>query len=423
MGDPLPPVRFYDLGRDAIGAALSDSPELERLAQRFKRLFGLQSPFAPGFAFVGGEIEPKAAGPGFAGHGIASIAGPGASVPEAFASCIGEAGEFLSQFEQRADVLARGTLAEVETRTTRLVSEWSRLHLDDAQPEAEIRLDWVGARRLADGLPVLLPADLCLRRLPRAGALRPRSALSTGCAAGATVDDATLRALLELIERDAASLWWIGGRHPRPVCLEDPAAQTAKALLDGLRQGRDMRRTWLVDITTEFKIPCLAALSVDPDGRGFACGLAARMTAAAAARSAILEMCQMELALALVATKLRERGDAALSAVDRRHAERGLTISADGCRLLHPQGIPVLSTDMECLSTADLLTGVVERLGRFGIDAYAVDLTRKQFGIAVARVVAPALQLFPSELIGPRLVQSITETGGGMSHTKGISLL
>jgi ribosomal protein S12 methylthiotransferase accessory factor len=78
---------------------------------------------------------------------------------------------------------------------------------------------------------------------------------------------------------------------------------------------------------------------------------------------------------------------------------------------------------MECLSTADLLTGVVERLGRFGIDAYAVDLTRKQFGIAVARVVAPALQLFPSELIGPRLVQSITETGGGMSHTKGISLL
>jgi ribosomal protein S12 methylthiotransferase accessory factor len=423
MDDPLPPVQFFDLSRDVIGAALSDSPELERLAPLFKRLFGLQSPFAPGFVFVGGEIEPKAAGPGLAGHGIVSIAGPGASVQEAFTSCFGEAGEFLSQFEQPADVLARGTLAEVESRTTRLVCEWSRLYLDDRQLEAETRLDWVGSRRLADGLPVLLPADLCLRRLRRTGVLRPRSALSTGCAAGVSAEAATLRALLELIERDAASLWWIGGRHPRPICLEHPATRTAKALLDELRQGRDKRRTWLVDITTEFEIPCLVALSVDPDGRGFACGLAARMTAAAAARSAIIEMCQMELALAVVATKLRERGDGALNAVDRRHAERGLTISADDCGLLHPQGTPVLSTEMECLATADALTALIERLGRSGIDAYAVDLTREQFGIAVARVVAPGLQLFPSELIGPRLAQSITETGGGTSHTKGISLL
>jgi ribosomal protein S12 methylthiotransferase accessory factor len=131
----------------------------------------------------------------------------------------------------------------------------------------------------------------------------------------------------------------------------------------------------------------------------------------------------MELALAVVAAKLRERGDTVLSAADRRHAERGMTISADDCGLLHPRGTPVLSTEMEHLATADALTALVERLGRSGIDAYVVDLTREQFGIAVARVVAPALQLFPSELISPRLAQLIAETGGGMSQTKGVSLL
>ena len=190
-----------------------------------------------------------------------------------------------------------GTLADAGRRTTQCVQDWCRAHLGEIEPAAQPSLDWVSGVRLGDGAPVLLPADLCLRRLPHTQTLLPRSALSTGCAAGVSRETAMLRAVLELIERDAASLWWMGGRCPRPIALEEPAAQSGAALLSVLRAGRSARRSWLADVTTEFAVPCVAALSVDNDSRGLACGLAARMTLEEAVRAAILEMCQSELEL------------------------------------------------------------------------------------------------------------------------------
>ena len=64
------------------------------------------------------------------------------------------------------------------------------------------------------------------------------------------------------------------------------------------------------------------------DGFGFAFGLSARPTLEAAARAAITEMCQIELADAVIATKRSERGDAALNAQDRTHLRR----ADDQCR-------------------------------------------------------------------------------------------
>jgi len=85
----------------------------------------------------------------------------------------------------------------------------------------------------------------------------------------------------------------------------------AQALLSRLRRNLSTRRTWLLDITTDIAVPCVAAVSCRADGFGVAFGLAARPTLAAAARSAILEMCQIELAYAVIEAKCRERGEAA----------------------------------------------------------------------------------------------------------------
>lgn len=106
----------------------------------------------------------------------------------------------------------------------------------------------------------------------------PGAALSTGCAAGPSFEAAAARALLELVERDAASLWWIGGRRARPVAAAGAANVEAVRLLASLREWSKERTTWLLDITTDIEIPTLAAVSVDADGRGLACGLAARPT-------------------------------------------------------------------------------------------------------------------------------------------------
>jgi ribosomal protein S12 methylthiotransferase accessory factor len=41
----------------------------------------------------------------------------------------------------------------------------------------------------------------------------------------------------------------------------------------------------------------------------------------------------------------------------------------------------------------------------------------------VARVIAPSLQIEPSEIVTPRLAEMIARTGGGAVYTGGVALL
>ena len=227
--------------------------------------------------------------------------------------------------------------------------------------------------------------------------------------------------LLELVERDAASLWWIGGQRARPVAADSPAMAEAVRLLANLRQGNRERTTWLLDITSDLGIPALAAVSVDGTGRTLACGLAARLSARDAARAAIFEMCQSELAHPLVEMKRQHRGDAALNAIDRRHLARATAIDAGSCELLHPLGLP--RNDPEPESPAQPLARLQAAFVRCGIEAALVDLTRPEIGIPAAWALAPGLQLMPCELHAERLERTIAATGGGERFTNGIALM
>src|SRR5262249_49867795 len=159
-------------------------------------------------------------------------------------------------------------------------------------------LAWVRGKAIDPGRSseferdLLLPADWCLRRSVDQVCLKPRTVLSVGVAAGPDFDWAASRSILELVERDAASLWWIGGRRGRSVALDEPAMAEIVRLLGTLREKARHRRTWLLDITTDIAIPAIAALSCDEDGRQLAYGLAARLSIAEASRAAVLELCQ-----------------------------------------------------------------------------------------------------------------------------------
>jgi len=60
------------------------------------------------------------------------------------------------------------------------------------------------------------------------------------------------------------------------------------------------------------------------------------------ANSAIMEMCQMELARPLLEAKLRQGGKNLLNETDRRHLKLSSEISSETCALLHPFGAPAL---------------------------------------------------------------------------------
>jgi ribosomal protein S12 methylthiotransferase accessory factor len=398
-----------DLARNQLRAALLAA------AAKLKRLFQLSAPEAPGLVFFGGEADPCLVGWRGTGHAPISLAGGGLSPAEAFESCVGEGVEYLSQFEAEADVIRRETLKSVDFGGE--LGTFVANVLDHVRIRSDQPIAWVKAKSLRDGTGAWLPADICLRR---SGELRDFVApfkLSTGCGAGASTEDAVLHGLCELIERDAVSLWWRGGLRGGVIDSNSGAGRAAAELLATLRAGSTRRSSWVIDISTDLAVPCVAAISVGAEGRGFACGHAARPTRAAAMRSAILEMCQMELGQAVIAAKLREGGEGALNAADRTHLRRANLIDAS-CLLLHPTRLLPAEE-----GGALTLAAMVARLGSMGIEPFVVELTRPQFGIPVVRVVAPQLQLEPSPIMTKRLSGIIEQTGGADAHTGGIALM
>jgi len=391
-------------------------------ASRFTRVFELAAPDAPGLVSFGAELDPALADPLHAGSPSVSVSGVGLSLQEAFQGCIGEGIEYLSQLQTGNDLLQPPGPDDPAARpgqgTQDFLAAFSAHRLcRDAE------LSWHRATRLIDRCEVLLPADLCLRRPPDQQEIKPPFPLSTGSAAGTSWDAAALHGMLELIERDAASLWWRGGSRGGSIPPQHEAHIMAEALLPRLRQNATGRRSWLLDITTDIGVPCVAAVSCSANGFGFAFGLAARPTLKAAARSAILEMCQLELALAVVEAKCRESGEAALNKRDQGHRRRATMIDADRCPLLQPVPERKQHLTIEATDPGAVLQLIGNRLGQFGIETFGLNLTRQQLAVPVARVIAPGLQPEPSEIITPRLADMITQTGGGMKYTGGVALI
>jgi ribosomal protein S12 methylthiotransferase accessory factor len=394
---------------------------LARVALLPARLFLIDSPWAPGLVFVGGEADPRRLPTPLALETSFSLAGSGESVEDALTSCIGECAERLSQIERPEDIVRECALPEVRPEAMPAAVDLIERLLQHAPNGAGTQPAWVRGLALSTGDDCLIPADWCLRR-PLPGQLAiPGAALSTGCAAGPSFEAAAARALLELVERDAASLWWIGGQRPRPVAADSAAMAEAAQLLARLRHDNKERTSWLLDITTgDLDIPAVAAISVDSAGKRLACGLAARPSAKEAARAAVFEMCQGELALPIVEMKRQQRGDAALNAIDRRHLARA-AVDAGTCELLHPLGLPRSDTGES--SAQPPLARLQAAFVRGGIEAVLVDLTRPEIGIPAAWALAPELQLMPGELHTKRLERTIAATGGGARFTNGVSLI
>lgn len=402
---------------DGDAARANGRARMLRAAARFRRLFLLAAPDAPGLVFFGGEADPAALGTALEGLPSTSLAGSGLSPQKAFESCVGEGIEYLSQFVQSGDPCEQGTFADYGESADESARGFIAGILAYCGLEAARPLAWVPASRLTDGARMWFPRDLCYRRSAAERDFKPPLKLSSGCAAGQTREEATLRGLLELIERDAVALWWRGGRRGTEVAPDVDAA--TQALLVQLRrgQGKVRRQTRLLDITTDVEIPAVTAVSTDTNGANLALGFGARLTLAEAARAAVFELCQVELGLHVVAAKRQEAGDAALNESDRRQLRRA-ALDIGTCALLRPE--------QRLYARADAASGLqqaLERLQARGIAAYAIDLTRPQFEIPVVRVLAPGLQLDPCEVSGARLARAIAETGGGVQHHGGLPLM
>lgn len=385
-------LSLLDLSKAPGAGLLADvqqqSAALAALAGRLARTFIVDSQWAPGFCCVGAEVALSADQQQAYAAPRLSVTGSGETLGAALVSCLGETADRLSDGARPGDIRTREAPADAVT------TGWI------AQVIPQKQIEWIGAHDATTGADVVLPADLCIRRRPEQRIIEPVGALSAGVAAGPDFASAAVRAGLELCERDAAALWWLGGKRPKAFPLEHPAAIAGATLIAALRQARTERRTRLLDITTDLDVPVVAAVSLDRAGHGLACGLSARLDWGDAARGAILEMCQMELAAPLSEAKRAERGESALNDTDRRHLQRA-SFAASTCELIQPSDLSALAPPPSV--APDQLKDLAERLSGNGIRLLSVDLTRSDIGIAVARMVSPDLQPYTGDVVTERL--------------------
>jgi ribosomal protein S12 methylthiotransferase accessory factor len=302
--------------------------------------------------------------------------------------------EHVAPFHAVADVAvppnALRCLSRRQLREERRVApgEWG---LDPTQP-----LGWTAATALDGGANALLPSHLVyFGYRPPPGVRVPRAlgrADSNGCAAGRTTADATRRALLELVERDAVAQWWYHqARRPELPRAEWVNPRRAQVLDWLARNGRD---TWMLDLTGDLGIPVVAAVSVYRHAKRprILMGFAARLDRRAAAHRALDELLQEAMLV-----HAADRGVLTQPADDRRWLRNG-TLEAQ------PQLVPDTSQRRSAVrvrpSTAatpsaaasEDIASIVARLRAADIRAWRVDLTRDASTRRVVRVVAPGLR-------------------------------
>ncbi|MFN3972992.1 MAG: YcaO-like family protein [Gemmobacter sp.] len=255
---------------------------------------------------------------------------------------------------------------------TRLAGlDWVPKAADPADP-----IDWMRAECLFTRQVIFVPADCVLigRRAP--GDVAACAVADTnGCAAGRTLEDACLRALFELIERDATGRWWYGQRHA-PV-LDQSALSIDTAIMENLLR-RD-RHLLLLNLTSDLGVPTVAALAMNATGGDVGAGFATRANLQAAVRAAVTELMQMELRVA--AAQLSQSPDTDLKKWFQEVWFEGLVPFKD-----NPRDETPMYSDFDFD-----LEACIERLGSAGCRIAIMHFTRPEFAVPVVRAISPDL--------------------------------
>jgi YcaO-like protein with predicted kinase domain len=319
--------------------------------------------------------------------------GKGIDIAAAKASALMEAAETWHAEHVRA-LLRLATFAEMRGDSP-VVDVGGLPRLPGTEFDPHLPILWAEGLNLMDGDPVWAPfeivhADFRVSGPPISGAL---SMSTNGLASGNRFPEAVRHGLCELIERDATSLWRQmppreqEARRLSLATVDDPKSL---AILELLANAELDVAVW--DITTDVGAPTLQCYVVDRAGESghFGIGAACHPTREIALLRTILEAAQVRTTYIIGAREDIEPGDYDPATLRRRNAEaRALMAKREG-------GRDFRSVPTRRFETAEAqVEHLLDRLRLIGLkQAIAVDLTRPEIGIPVARMVVPGLEGF-----------------------------
>jgi ribosomal protein S12 methylthiotransferase accessory factor len=353
-----------------------------------------------------------------------SSSGKGFSDIQARASALAEALERYSACAQGDEPCVRSTLAAmsdrggVDPRDVMLFSEAQyaartgpvrQKSVHDWVPDPmdeDTEFDWSPVWSLSEQRVRYLPTDFLYLGHRRRGLGVHCYADSNGCAAGNTREEALAQGLCELIERDAAGIWWYN-RISRPAIeLDDFDGPEWDATRAFYRKER--RELWLLDLTNDVRVPTVIAVSRSAD-RGeeqILAGLGTHLDIGIAAMRAVSEMNQM------------------FSALDMLRRATGLNPAlaswlSDATIAAHPYLAPASGglrrrrdfQDACGVDIVDDIHAIRREIEARGMTVLACDQTRADVGLPVVKAIVPGLRHFRERFAPGRLYDVPVDLG------------
>ncbi len=240
---------------------------------------------------------------------------------------------------------------------------------DDSRP-----IDWTLAWSISDERWRLVPSAYVYYSYPEEGGGDICRGCSNGVAAGNCLEEAVMQGFFEIVERDAAAIWWYH-RLPRPaVDIAGFGSPFVTAVYKEMKEmGFDMA---VLDLTHDLGIPVFAVnLFTSVDGfRLKSIGLGCHRDPRIALERAVSELGQMW-------------GQGGVEGF--RGAEPFLRPA--------PGIAPRVLSDFACHEHNDFredIRDMVRLLKARGLEMLVVDLTRPDVGFPVARVIVPGMVHF-----------------------------
>ena len=387
-----------------------------RWLTKLDQLFLLRPPDSPGYFFAGGVFRMP-------DHGqtmrTLSVTGLGVTPLAALSAAAGELAEFESIYGPDERVLR--ALSHSRPRQTKSI-EFDNRGLTPSS-DGSPRSDWIPANSISGAPRVVVLADHVFNDPRHETPVNRLVPLSEGCGAGMDIESAITHGVLELVERDAFCLWWYGGLPPRRIDFATLGTFDFGKFRRRIRRGAQTRQEIVLDITTELRVPCVAAVSWDSSGHRIACGTAARPSLASAVKAAFREMCQLEFGYHVVTQKSRQVGEQGLTDYDRAKLTQGDMLNAEELPMLRPSGTLADLTSLHICEGRMAPSALHNRLTEAGIEAYWVDLSRRDEKLHTIKAISPDLQPGTHEVRTQRLLRVLRQTGGTAEFARGTVLL
>jgi ribosomal protein S12 methylthiotransferase accessory factor len=261
-------------------------------------------------------------------------------------------------------------------------------------------LDWTPVWSLAGRRHRLLPTSMLYFGAHATAGARYACADSNGNAAGSSLADAVLQGLLELVERDAVALWWYNRTSAPGVDLD----AFAEPWIDEMREvyGGIDREVWVLDVTSDLRIPTMVALSRRTTGEneGIMFGFGSHQDPRVALLRALTELNQLMPAAVQVGPNGRYGCD---GDPDAAHWLRHASLASQPYLVPDSAERPRRPADygyVPCPDISDDIAAVRTRLEALGLEMLVLDQTRPDIGLPVVKVIVPGLRHFWARL-GP----------------------